>query len=91
MFYTLIGPADLPIPLWKTIAGQVSQQGLQLKVVGTWDDPKIEREAVAGRQRHVGTDSDRNPGRRRHDDAVDRRRAAIAPAQRPGEYKERLP
>jgi hypothetical protein len=43
VFYTLIGPADLPIPLWKTIAGHVSQQGLQLKVVGTFDDPKIER------------------------------------------------
>jgi hypothetical protein len=43
VFYTLIGPADLPIPLWKTIAGHVSQQGLELKVVGTFDDPKIER------------------------------------------------
>ena len=46
VFYTLIGPADLPIPLWKTIAGHVSQQGLQLKVVGTLDDPKIERKAL---------------------------------------------
>jgi hypothetical protein len=43
VFYTLIGPADLPIPLWKTIAGHVSQQGLELKVVGTFDDPQIER------------------------------------------------
>ncbi len=44
VFYTLIGPADLPIPLWKTIAGHVSQQGLQLKVVGTLDDPKVKKE-----------------------------------------------
>jgi hypothetical protein len=43
LFYTLIGPADLPIPLWKTIAGHVSQQGFQLKVGGTFDYPKIER------------------------------------------------
>jgi hypothetical protein len=43
VFYTLIGPADLPIPLWKTIAGHVSQQGLELKVAGTFDDPQIER------------------------------------------------
>jgi hypothetical protein len=44
VFYTLIGPADLPIPLWKTIAGQVSQQGLQLKVAGRWDNPEVEKE-----------------------------------------------
>jgi hypothetical protein len=44
VFYTLIGPADLPIPLWKTIAGQVSQQGLQLKVAGRWDNPEVESE-----------------------------------------------
>ncbi len=46
VFYTLIGPADLPIPLWKSIAGQVSQQGLQLKVVGKWDDPEVQRKAL---------------------------------------------
>jgi AsmA-like C-terminal region len=46
VFYTLIGPADLPIPLWKTIAGHVSQQSWQLKVVGTMDNPKIERKAL---------------------------------------------
>ncbi len=45
VFYTLIGPADLPIPLWRSIAGQVSQQGLQLKVVGNWDDPDVQRKA----------------------------------------------
>ncbi len=45
-FYTLIGPADLPIPLWKTIAGHVSQQGLQLKVVGTFEHPQTERKAL---------------------------------------------
>jgi hypothetical protein len=45
VFYTLIGPADLPIPIWRSIAGQVSQQGLQLKVVGNWDDPDVQRQA----------------------------------------------
>jgi hypothetical protein len=45
VFYTLIGPADLPIPLWRSIAGQVSQQGLQLKVVGSWDDPDVQQRA----------------------------------------------
>jgi hypothetical protein len=44
VFYTLIGPADLPIPLWKSLAGQVSQQGLQLKVAGRWDNPEVESE-----------------------------------------------
>jgi hypothetical protein len=43
VFYTLIGPADLPIPLLKSLAGQVSQQGLQLKVAGSWDDPDVQR------------------------------------------------
>lgn len=46
VFYTLIGPADLPIPLWKTIAGQVSRQGLELKVLGKWDDPVVQRKAL---------------------------------------------
>jgi hypothetical protein len=46
VFYTLIGPADLPIPLLKSIAGQVSQQGLQLKVVGKWDEPEVQRKAL---------------------------------------------
>lgn len=46
VFFTLIGPADLPFPLLKTIAGHVSQQSLQLKVVGTLDNPKIERKAL---------------------------------------------
>jgi hypothetical protein len=45
VFYTLIGPADLPIPVLRSIAGQVSQQGLQLKVVGRWDDPDVQRRA----------------------------------------------
>jgi hypothetical protein len=44
-FYTLIGPADLPIPILKTMWGHVSQQGFQLKVVGTLDDPKVKKEA----------------------------------------------
>jgi hypothetical protein len=46
VFHTLIGPADLPIPLWKTIAGQVSQQGLQINVAGRWDNPQVESEPL---------------------------------------------
>ncbi|HJQ80638.1 MAG TPA: AsmA-like C-terminal region-containing protein [Lacipirellulaceae bacterium] len=46
VFYTLIGPADLPIPLLKNLAGQVSQQGMQLKVVGKWDNPEVQRKAL---------------------------------------------
>jgi hypothetical protein len=44
-FYTLAGPADLPIPGWRTVAGHLSEQGLQIKVDGTWDNPQIHREA----------------------------------------------
>jgi hypothetical protein len=43
-FFTLIGPSDIPI--WKTIAGHVSQQGWQLKVVGTFEHPETERKAL---------------------------------------------
>jgi hypothetical protein len=43
-FYTLIGPADLP--LWKMIAGHVSQQSWQLKVVGTFEHPETKREPL---------------------------------------------
>jgi hypothetical protein len=46
VFYSLVGPVDLPIPLWKTIAGQVSQQGLQLKVSGTWENPETEKDVL---------------------------------------------
>ena len=48
VFFTLIEPANLPIPLWKTIAGQVSQQALQLNVVGTWDDADVRPETLPG-------------------------------------------
>jgi hypothetical protein len=47
VFYTLLEPA-MPIPLWKTIAGQVSQQTLQLNVVGTWDNPEVRPETLPG-------------------------------------------
>ncbi len=47
-FYTLVGPADLPIPLWKTVAGHLSEQGLQIKVDGTWANPQTHREALPG-------------------------------------------
>ncbi len=45
-FYTLIEPANLPIPLWKTIAGQVSKQTLQLKVGGTWDQADVQPQTL---------------------------------------------
>jgi AsmA-like C-terminal region len=48
VFYTLLEPANLPIPLWKTIAGQVSQQTLQLKVVGTWDNAEVQPQTLPG-------------------------------------------
>jgi hypothetical protein len=44
-FFTLLGPADLPSPL-KTIFGHVSQQGLQLKVVGTFEHPETEKKPL---------------------------------------------
>jgi hypothetical protein len=45
-FYTLIGLADLQTGILKTIAGHVSQQSWQLKVVGTFDHPETERKAL---------------------------------------------
>ena len=48
VFYTLPEPANLPIPLWKTIAGRVSQQALQLKVVGTWDNAEVQPQTLPG-------------------------------------------
>jgi hypothetical protein len=48
VFYTLLEPANLPIPLWKTIAGQVSQQALQWKVVGTWDHAEVQPQTLPG-------------------------------------------
>jgi len=47
VFYTLLEPA-MPIPVLRTIAGQVSQQTLQLIVVGTWDDPEVRPETLPG-------------------------------------------
>ena len=48
VFYTLPEPANLPIPFWKTIAGRVSQQALQLKVVGTWDNAEVQPQTLPG-------------------------------------------
>ena len=45
-FYSLMGPADLPIPLWRTLIGQASEQILQLKVDGTMDQPQIHQDAL---------------------------------------------
>jgi hypothetical protein len=42
VFYSLVGPADLPIPFYKAILGQASQQMMQVKVAGTWDVPEPE-------------------------------------------------
>ncbi len=47
VFYTLLEPA-MPIPLWKTVAGQVSQQTLQLNVVGTWNNPDVRPNTLPG-------------------------------------------
>jgi len=47
VFYTLLEPA-VPIPLWKTIARPVSQQTLQLNVVGTWDHPEVRPDTLPG-------------------------------------------
>ena len=41
----LLGLAEPP-EVARTIAGHVSQQGLQLKVVGTFDHPETERKAL---------------------------------------------
>jgi hypothetical protein len=48
VFYTLPEPANLPIPLWRSIVGQVSQQTLQLNVVGTWDKAEVNPETLPG-------------------------------------------
>lgn len=45
VFYSLVGPAKLPVPLLNTLVGKASQQIWQLKVSGTMANPKIEREA----------------------------------------------
>lgn len=45
-FYALVGPADLPIPLWRAVAGGLSEQSLQLKVVGKYDRPEIQRHVL---------------------------------------------
>ena len=55
-FYTLVGPADLPIPLWKTVASHLSEQGLQIKVDGTWDNPQTTPRGVPGREPDARTD-----------------------------------
>ena len=45
MFYTLVGPADLPIPLWKTVAGHLSEQGCKSRSTapGTIRSPTARR------------------------------------------------
>jgi hypothetical protein len=48
VFYSLMGPADLPIPLYKTFLGQASRQTLQLSVTGTWELPLIDPKALPG-------------------------------------------
>ncbi len=48
VFFTIPEPANLPIPLWKSFAGQVSQHTLQLKVVGTWDNAEVQPQTLPG-------------------------------------------
>jgi hypothetical protein len=45
VFYSLVGPAKLPVPLLNNLVGQASQQIWQLKVGGTMANPDIEKEA----------------------------------------------
>jgi hypothetical protein len=47
VFYTLLEPA-IPIPILKTIAGQLSQQAWQLQVVGTWDNVQVQHQTLPG-------------------------------------------
>jgi hypothetical protein len=47
VFYTLLEPA-MQIPVLKTIAGQLSQQAWQLKVVGTWDKVEVQHQTLPG-------------------------------------------
>jgi hypothetical protein len=46
VFHGLAGPADLPIPLWSTIARQATQQIFEIKVDGTWDEPRTQVNAL---------------------------------------------
>jgi hypothetical protein len=45
-FYTLPAPAESSIPLWNTIVGHVSNQMWQLKVVGTFEHPDVEKKVA---------------------------------------------
>jgi hypothetical protein len=46
VFYTLVGPRKLPVPLLDNIVSQISEQSLQLKVTGPLENPDISREAL---------------------------------------------
>jgi hypothetical protein len=46
VFHGLAGPADLPIPLWSTIARQATQQIFEIKVDGTWGEPRTQVNAL---------------------------------------------
>ena len=59
-FYTLVGPADLPIPLWKTVAGHLSEQGLQIKVDWHLGQSADTPRSVPGREPDARTDSRRS-------------------------------
>jgi hypothetical protein len=43
-----MGPADLPIPFYKSLLGEASKQTLAIKVAGTWDVPLIEPKVLPG-------------------------------------------
>lgn len=46
VFYTLVGPGRLPIPVLNTVLSQISEQSLQLKVTGPLENPIVAREAL---------------------------------------------
>jgi hypothetical protein len=46
VFYSLMGPADVPFQPLAKLFGQASKQFLELHVTGTWDDPLIEPKAL---------------------------------------------
>jgi hypothetical protein len=46
VFYTLVGPGKLPVPVLNSIVSQISEQSLQVKVTGPLENPNISREAL---------------------------------------------
>ena len=68
VFYTLIGPADLPIPLWKIDRRPGEPAGVAAEGRRQVGRPGCAAQGIAGRERHDST----NPSRRGHDGASHR-------------------